>query len=406
LQGIRVVATGLGIISVLFAASCGGGSSSSGNQKPVTSGFAHRVLAANQFYGSLHVINSQTDQLTIASCPATGFPGCIAAQGTPNMMELAGNAPRAILFDPQTNTMETFNTQDELYVNRVTLDGVAESIAILPNGTRGYAAIRNLSRINVVNLTDQVRLSNIANTAGTNDRNLSQVSRLVMSHSGSRMLAFSDDSRDTVAIVDTSDNSVTTVSGFGTAYTAVFSSDDTKAYVLACGGECGGATARVHVLDMGTRTITGGVNVSGATVGLLDGSTLYVAGNSGAAGKLDIVNTASLTVSTAGIDIADGLHTKMGLSGNGKLFIGSRACTPAVTAGGTVGCLSIVDVASHAVTRGGNFGDVQAIQPIRNRSAVYVIEGGDLHVYNTAVAEPTFTTIAISGALSDMKELD
>lgn len=364
------------------------------------------MLVANQFFGSLHIVNSQTDQTVTGACSFSGVPGCIAPGGNPTQVESAAASPRLVVFDSRNNSLETINTQDEVYINRVSLDGPADSIAILPNATRAYAAIRNLSRINVVDVTNQVLLASITNTTGTNDKNLSQVSRLVMSHNGSKMLAFSDDARDKVAIVNTSDSTVTTVSGFGTAYSAVFSSDDSKAYILACGTECGGAVARVHVLDMTTGMITGGVNVSGATVGLLDGSTLYVAGNSGAAGKLDIVNTTSMTVSTTGIDIADGLHTKMALSGNGKLFIGSRACTPAVVGTGTVGCLSIMDVTSHAVARGGNFGDITSIQPIRNRNAVYVIEAGNLHVYDTTATDPTFTTINISGTLSDMKELD
>ena len=66
------------------------------------------------------------------------------------------------------------------------------------------------------------------------------------------------------------------VGGFDHPVYALFSPDDTKAYVLECGAECGGTTAAVTVLDLTTMTAGTRIPVPAATVGFLDGTTIFV----------------------------------------------------------------------------------------------------------------------------------
>ena len=52
------------------------------------------------------------------------------------------------------------------------------------------------------------------------------------------------------------------------------------AYILNCGPQCGGTQASVAVFDLTSLTITSTIPVDAATMALLNGSTLYVAGTS------------------------------------------------------------------------------------------------------------------------------
>src|SRR5205085_1724244 len=95
-----------------------------------------------------------------------------------------------------------------------------------------------------------------------------------------KVLAFNDVSRDTFHIIDISGKAATAVTNAALDFPiyGVFSSDDSKAYILSCGAECGGTTAKVSVLDVAAGTISQTVTVSAATTALLDGTRLYVAG--------------------------------------------------------------------------------------------------------------------------------
>ena len=59
---------------------------------------------------------------------------------------------------------------------------------------------------------------------------------------------------------------------------AIFSDDDSTAYILNCGPECGGTTASVTLLDVNSNLVGPTIPVDAATFGLLSGNTLYVAG--------------------------------------------------------------------------------------------------------------------------------
>ena len=187
---------------------------------------------------------------------------------------------------------------------------------------------------------------------------------LSIGNTGTRILAFSqgaDSVANTIAVV--------TPSSVGTAYPVVtfvtgpaltipcaafFNSDDTTAYVVNCGAECGGQQASIQPLDLTTTPPTPGtaVKVQAATVALVNGSTMYLAGTPVPAspctgqttaattcGFLTVVDLNSMSIveppnCPANADcpaiITDGYHTRLSLAANGQLFIGARTCTEIV----------------------------------------------------------------------------
>jgi len=94
----------------------------------------------------------------------------------------------------------------------------------------------------------------------------------------------------------------------------------------------------------------------------------------------------------------------MALGANNKLFIGGRNC-------GGVSCLTIFDTSSGNATPGATnngtpFGNVTSILPISGRNVVYVIEGGDLKIYDTTTNGLQARQINTTGALSVMNQVD
>jgi len=152
--------------------------------------------------------------------------------------------------------------------------------------------------------------------------------------------------------------------------------------------------AKVTVLDLSTTPATVGASVAvpGATVGLLDSNSLYVAGNSTAApgsGVLTVVDTGGMSAG-APVAIGDGLHRRMALDNHGHLFIGAKSCTQ-------LRCLTIYDTAAHTATveidpdpahNGDGFGDVGRIQPISGRDRLYLAQGGELRIFDTVAPAP------------------
>jgi hypothetical protein len=254
---------------------------------------------------------------------------------------------------------------------------------------------------------------------------------LVLSPSGSKLLVLPGvaDHQDTVTVIDTAKakttplpaDTATAISTFDRPVFAVFASDGSKAFVLNCGPECGGVSAGLAVLDMTASppAVTSNVVVpGGATVALLNGTTLYVAGtSSGAAGagQLSVLNTGSLTSPASSVGIGDGTHTLMALASDNKLFIGASGCTN--------GCLSIFDAGASKAVVDSNTLNVTGIAPIGGRNVVYVVEDvvagspeclgqlacqGELRIYDTTKTTPTLTPtqIDVVGRAVDVKSID
>jgi hypothetical protein len=384
----------LAVGAMLSLASCGGGSSSSTpSTAPTTSGITKRALITDRYNGVTHIFNADID----------GSKG-------DNMQTGSGSSTLALMPDKKhtlivssngTSVVVVDNATEQVVTNYPVPDLISD-IAVAADNKTAYAAVRNAPLSGQV--AGLIEIIDITSTTGAPTGNIPvpAVRHLALNHTGSKMLAFSDNSNQ-VAVIDTATKAVTYVGGFDRPVFAVFSSDDATAYVLSCGAECGGTTARVSALNMTSNTIGATAVVSGATMALLDSGNLYVAGSPNGSGKLDVVSVATMTVSKSGVAITDGYHSQMALA-NSKLFIGATGCGNTAS-----GCLSVYNTSSsNVINSAAGSGDVTGIQPITGRNVVYVIEGLELVIWDTSTDAPLPANkqVDIVGQAYDVKLID
>ena len=436
--------------------SCGGSSSSSGSR---TSGLAYRAFISNSVsastLGGWCVYRQCCKRYAWAPIPdfrgdCSGHDGGHAQPGPD-----AGFQPRQRSTISE-NQFTIINNASESAAFHLILPGMTESIVVSPDSSTAYVAVPNFpvtgqspGAIGVIDLkTGAVTAAiscppvNPTNPVcvwpATVPQGFNQPYQfLAMGNTGTRILAFSqgaDSVADTIAVITPSSVGteypvVTFVSGFDHPVAAFFNSDDTAAYVLNCGAECGGQQASIQQFNLTDNTLGPYVPVcapgstpqscagpAAASVALVNGSTMYLAGTppyiggvpaqscigettptqATSCGLLTIVDLSSMKVTNSGIVITDGYHTRMALGPNGQLFIGARTCTEIVApvpppAGAEIrGCLSIYNTLTSAVGSvqpGGVIippanGDVTGIQPIATRQVVYVVQGGSLGIYD------------------------
>jgi hypothetical protein len=381
IQRVTLISLVLFAVAV-FQAGCGN-YNGSGSTVPVSK-LKKRVFVSNSAssQSGIQIVDASKDQFTgLAVTGGAGFQ--------PSVLLPSANNTTVVLFSGDNSVGVIDNTKEALggAANAV-LAGSVQDLAVSADGKKAYAAIPTVGQISVIDLTPTTALSVTANIP------VPAVRRLALSHNGAKLLAFSDN-LDTVALINTADSSITMVAGFDRPTSAVFSSDDTKAYILSCGAECGGTQARVTVLNIGNSTLGTSVNVPAATVGLLDGGSLYVVGSlsptSGQAqplGRFTVLDANALTV-TKTINVGDGFHRLMSEPSTGKVLVGARTCT--------TGCLSIVDVAGGNVAVSKPTGDVTGIAPVNGRTVAYVTEGGELIIYDLSTNLPQANQLDVVG---------
>ena len=333
----------------------------------------------------------------------------------------------------------------ETTASHVILPGYTESFVVSPDSSTAYVAVPSAKVVGESPGAIEI-VSLLAGVYG-GEIDIPSVHYLSISNGGNRILAFTsvlatlglpcDQTPSFLFVVTPSDVGVKTcpaipVPGFDHPVQAYFSSDDTTAYVVNCGAECGGLQASVQQLDLTTNPPTLGIltSVPAATEALVDGSTMYLAGtpyaNGGPSqpctgeqtaattcGLLTVFDLSSMTVTTSGIVITDGYHNRIALGANGQLFIGARSCTEIVPAqpppqgAETRGCLSIYSTTTGTVVIPPANGDVTGIEPIATRTVVYVIQGGMLGIYDTTTDELQFIQIKnLVGRFVDVKTVD
>ena len=404
----------------LLLSGCGGSSGSA------PSGIKKRVFISNESGSSnvtpsngvaippgLQIIDANRDVISTTTIAVTGAAKLVTNGGI-----------TAVIDDNENDVSIVDNTKEQLTQTFSTLDRVMD-LAITPNGATAFAAVRDPGVLDIIN-------------TGTNSGtglNIPTVSRVIISPNGTKLLAFVDDPQTLTAfpqnsffVIDVASNSVTPIvrpTSCTTTlpvtcdqpFSAVFNGSETKAFILNCGAECGGtaATASVVTVDFSGATPVFGtpISVSAATVGLLNGSNLFVAGTApGSSGTLQIINTGNSTAS-APITITNGLHGKMAMASNNRLYIGSTACTTVndSATGNIRGCLTIFNTGNSAVVfpefsslRTGF--DVTGLQPISNRTVVYVVEGGSVDIFDTNTDQLTPTQIFIIGKALDVVQVD
>jgi hypothetical protein len=408
--------------------SCGGGNGTS--TAPQTSGIKFRAFISNSVAATagVFIINAQTD------ARPTVTP--LSAGATPGMMVVSPNHAQTLVFSgsgtqSSDNQLTLINNAAETSATHVSLPGMTESFVISPDSSVAYIALPTAPVVGQA--PGIVKVISMSSGGATGEVDIPSVHYLSISNSGNRLLGFSDNS-DSVAIMTPSSvgvlNPVITVGGFDRPVAAFFSSDDTTAYVVNCGAECGGVQASVEQFDMTTNTLVANVpacipvvgtnpiqcaGLAAGSVALVNGSTMYLAGTPYTAGvgpsavcpagttqaefcgQITIINLNTMSViNTATIPITDGYHNRIAMGANGQLFIGARTCTeiippvPPPTGAETRGCLSIYNTLGTAVgsvPAGGvvippENGDATGIQPIAKRAVVYVAQGGSLLIYD------------------------
>lgn len=365
------------IAFVFTAASCGGG-----NTTPTPTGsqskLKKRAIVANNSGNIIQIIDATKDE-------ATAFLFG-AASVTPKFLVPGGSGKTVVYYSSSNSVSTTDNTTEQAaQINSAVLPAAADDLVASSDGKAAYAVLHSAGVVSVIDLTSTTSFTVSASIP------VPSVRRIVLSHNGSKLLAFSD-GIDTITLVNTSDKTTTTIAGFDRPVYGVFSSDDSKAYILSCGAECGGTQAKVTVLDIASATPGASVNVPAASVGVLDGSSLYVAGSllSGTAplGRLTALDPGTLAISKT-INIGDGFHTVISVPSSGKVVVGARTCT--------TGCTSIVDVGGGSASISSLTGDTLSIAPITGRSVVYVIEGNELVIYDLTTGKPQAKQVDIIG---------
>ncbi len=336
--------------------------------------------------------------------------GSVSVGSAPTLLVSIASNHSTVVVNSGDRSLSFVDNTTEASAAQILLPETTDTVAVTSDGKTAYAAGNNTATVYVVNVTAGT-VKSVCPAAIP--ACIPAARRLVLSSGGTKLLVFSDGT-DTINVVNAGATDLTPVkvSGLDRPVFGVFNSDGSKAYILNCGAECGGKSASVSVLDTSTNKVVGApIPVSGATVGLLDGTNLYVAGTTAGAGLLDVVDTGSLTVTTKAVPISDGYHQLMKLGANNKLYVGARTCTNnADLSVASKGCLSIFNTSSKAASvpvspAGKSRGDVTGIEPISNRTVTYVCEAGELLIFDTSTDALQATQIDIVGKAYDVREV-
>ena len=424
--GVPGLKTALVLLVLLSASalwlSCGSSSGTTTTTPLPFRVFLTQDVSGGNVISGVQIINAQKDVLLTTAL--------ISAGTTPGIMVVTPSRAQTLVFSGADNQLSFISNSQQTNTSTLTLPGSTESIVVSPDSSTAYVAVPAASIVG--QQPGAVEVINLFSGAITAEIAVPAVHHLSIDNSGNRILGFSDNS-DSVAVITpsnigTGNPVVTLVAGFDRPVWAYFSSDDNTAYIVNCGAKCGGAQASVQKLDLTTDPPTPSTPapVPAATVALVNGTTMYLAGTpvpaspctgqttqATSCGLLTIFDLTSMTVTNASdIVITDGYHNRIALGANGQLFVGAHDCTeiippiPPPQGAEVRGCLSIVNTQTAAVVIPPANGDATGLQPIAKRNVVYVVQGGELQIYDTTTDKIQKTQIDISGEAIDVKSVD
>ncbi len=397
---------------------CGGGNSGTtsvvtpnGNTINNPKGtLTNRAYISNQYSGNLQIVDSANDSTAFYNSSYTN------TSTTNQIADLSVNIPVGIsatflalspsrattaVYDPSSVDIDLVTNSTQVDAGNITLPAWAAMALFSADSNKLYVPTGNAP---ASGQPGAIQVIDVASATITTSYSVPSVRWIALNPTGTLMLAFSDTS-DSMWLIDLTATTIAPVAipGFSRPVNAFFSSDGNTAYVLNCGNQCGGTgSPSVSQFDVPSQTIKATVTVGGATVGLLNGTNLYVAGYAGGAnGTLDVVDTSSMTRTTAtSVLINDGQQSIMAVNDN-MLYIGASTCSNTVT-----GCLSIVNLNNNtAVAPGPPLGPVTGLQSIPNRNVMYVIQGGKLNIYDTT-NNTQMPTLSFRGALYGVIQVD
>jgi hypothetical protein len=411
LQKSVFLTVALAVSAALLSCGRNTSSSTSGASGLKFRAFVSQAVSATTASPGLDLVDASTD--LVVRAPA------VVISGAPGMMETSANKSTTIVFDSTGNAVTVVNNKQETSSGTVKLPDATESMAISPDATVGYAAVPNAPVAGMP--SGAVEMMNLSNFTIENTIAVTAAHYIVLSPDATHLLAFSDNS-DTATLINFLNTGTTAspnwvvngppiaIAGFSRPVWAVFSADSNTAYVMNCGAECGATTgtAGVAVLNVGTATIgqTLAVPAGGATYGALFGSTLYVAGNPPAppspcspatvntCGTLSVitVNNGTLTLANS-VAIPDGYHNRMAITADNQVFVGSRGCTNVNNASAnpptTYGCLALYNPKHpQSAVVSTYLGDTTGIAVVTGRNEVYVVQNGELRIWDTTTDAP------------------
>lgn len=399
--------------------SCGSSNSSTSSTHTL-SGFSFRAFVTNALLpvGTstepvVQIIDAMHDVL------ATSPISLLGSSGDPVMMVVSPTLKYTMIFSPVANTITFINNQSEAIATSAS--GTSLSSIPLPGPTQSMAfnATENLGYAAVPTAEVAGRPPGAVVAVSVSTGQVTQIIPIPSAHyiaydGSNTILVFSDNS-DTVTLINTvavgtGANPISYISGFDRPVGAIF--NGSNAYILNCGPECGGTSAGVATLAMGSLSVSSTVPVAGATTAYLAQNALYVAGSPpgrscgsalpvASCGVLSIISTSTNAV-TGTATITDGYHNRMQMSENGQLFIGAYRCS--------AGCLSIFNTTNSSVVFPAFTGDVTGMQAITGRTVVYVCQGGLFEIYDTTtdqiLVQDTATPLVITGDATDVKLVD
>lgn len=407
----RTLALMVAAIFLLTMIACGG-SNNNGTSVTTSNGntisssrLKNRAFITNQYSGNLQIVDTANDTTAFYSSTNTNINTTnqivdlsvnIAVGISATFLARSPSGAMTAVYDPNTLGIGLVDNSTQVTTATVALPDWAAMEVFSADSNTLYVPTGNANAIQVIDVTNAVISTTYA---------VPSVRWIALDTTNNTLLAFADNS-DSMWLINLGASTITPVAipGFSRPVNAFFSSDGNTAYVLNCGTQCGGtAPPSVAQFDMPSQTIKTTVAVGGATVGLLNSNSLYVAGYGGGAnGTLDIVDVGSMTRTTANsILINDGQQWKMGLNNN-KLYIGAKTCSNSTT-----GCLSVVNLMTQTADAPlPPLGPVTGILSIANRDTMYVIEGGVLYIYDTTTDQLQKTQLGFRGALYDLAQID
>ena len=249
------------VLAVLAWTACGGSSSSGSSTKKI-SNIKNRVFVSNAQSGYVQNVDVDKDQLL-------GIAFAMFINGSPTFMDSTPDRKNIAVYDAAFNGVAVVNSDTENRSAKASLDNVSDSIRITSDAKFVYAAVRN--RINSSGPNGAVQVLDVTNSVISASYPVPNARWIALSGDNKKLLVFPDDNTNTPYYIDLSVTAPAAIPIPGTfdhPIAAYFSSDNSKAYVLNCGPECGGAQASVSELTMGTfaqRTVA----VPAATVATL-----------------------------------------------------------------------------------------------------------------------------------------
>jgi hypothetical protein len=396
------------IVVVLTLVACG---SSNPNTTP-TSGAKNRAFISNTFTGNLQIVDTQNDTTPLTAQTTNnqgqlipGQPVTISVANTATFEVESPDHTVTMVYDPTSFTLYFVTNSSETTAGNVPLTSSTSMALFSPDNSTVYAPEPNLT---TSGHPGGVEVISRSSATVTTTYAVPSATSIALSPSGQFLLVFGANS-DSVFLINLTATTVTPVeiTGFARPVNAFFSSDNNTAWVINCGPECGSSNpASVTALDIPSQKITATVPVGGASVGFLNGSTLYVAGSPvppGTTSTYDAVNVSNMTrITTNSVAIGDGFHTTMALAPNSKLYIGANTCSNTTT-----GCLSVVDIGSNTADPAlPPRGAITALMSVSGRNVIYSIEGGFLHIYDSENDQLQGLQITFTGALFGIVQVD